>query len=101
MLGPHDLGGRDFGSIDRTDHKRSMRDQRVDAMQYTLRDRGYWSVDEVRRAIESLPNRDYLSFAYYQKWLAALRLLVIEKGLLSEAEIEGRIAQLRAQPTRR
>lgn len=101
MPGPHDLGGRDFGPIDRADHVRSLRDKRVDAMQYTLRDRGYWSVDEVRRAIESLPPRDYLSFTYYQKWLAALHLLTIEKGLFSEAEIEKRIADLRAQPTRR
>ncbi len=63
--------------------------------------RGYWSVDEMRRAIESLAPSDYLSFTYYQKWLAALHLLVKEKGVLSQIEIDRRVASLRAETNRR
>lgn len=80
MPGPHDLGGADFGPIKRDEHERSDREKRIDAMQYTLRDRGYWRVDEMRRAIESLPPQDYLTFTYYQKWLSALHMLVKRKG---------------------
>lgn len=96
MPGPHDLGGRDFGAIDRSDHIRSDWDNRVDAMQRLLRLTGLWSVDELRRAIESLAPEDYLSFSYYEKWISALRLLLVEKGVLDEAEIQARIAQLQA-----
>ena len=101
MPGPHDLGGADFGPIKRDDRERSDREKRIDAMQYTLRDRGYWCVDEVRRAIESLPPEDCLTFTYYQKWLSALHLLMREKGLLDQEMIDQRIAQLRAEANRR
>jgi len=101
MPGPHDLGGVDFGPISRDDRSRNAREKRVDAMQYAMRARGYWSVDEMRRAIESLAPSDYLSFTYYQKWLAALHLLVKEKGVLSQTEIDRRVASLRAETNRR
>jgi nitrile hydratase len=96
MPGPHDLGGADFGAVKRNDHHRSDADKRVDAMQYTLRAHGYWCVDEMRRAIESIPRDDYLNITYYQKWLAALYILVKEKNLLSQEEIDTRLALLRA-----
>lgn len=95
MPGPHDLGGKDFGPIDRDEHVRSDWDNRVDAMQRLLRVAGLWSVDELRRAIESLKPEDYLSFTYYQKWISALRLLLVEKGVLDEAEIGVRIEHLK------
>jgi hypothetical protein len=55
----------------------------------------------MRRAIESLPRQDYLSFTYYQKWLSALHLLVKEKGLLDQTAIEERMAHLRTTTSRR
>jgi hypothetical protein len=42
MPGPRDLGGANFGPIDR--------EKSIDAMQYTLRGPGYWCVDEMRRS---------------------------------------------------
>ena len=38
---------------------------------------------------------DYMAFSYYEKWIAAIRLLVVEKGLVSNEEIEARLAELR------
>jgi len=95
MPGPHDLGGVDFGPVDLREHERSDWDNRVDAMQRLLRVTGLWSVDELRRAIESLAPDDYLSFSYYQKWLSAIHLLLVEKGVLTQSEIEARMAALR------
>lgn len=95
MPGPHDIGGKDFGPVPRAEHVRSDWDNRVDAMQRLLRLQGLWSVDELRRAIESLPPEDYLSFTYYQKWLSAIRLLLTEKGVLDETAIAARVAALR------
>ncbi|MDA0367837.1 MAG: nitrile hydratase subunit beta [Proteobacteria bacterium] len=95
MPGPHDLGGRNFGPVNRAEHARSEWDNRVDAILKLMLDGRRFRVDELRRAIESLPERDYMTFSYYEKWLAAIRLLVVEKGLLSEQEIDGRLAALR------
>ena len=95
MPGPHDLGGKDFGPVKQSDHVRSEWDNRVDALLKLMLDGHRFRVDELRRAIESLPEREYMSFSYYQKWLAAIRILIVEKGFLSEDEISVRLDQLR------
>ena len=48
----------------------------------------------MRRAIESLPREDYVGLGYYERWLQAMRKLVVEKGLVSEADIEGKLRSL-------
>jgi nitrile hydratase subunit beta len=35
-----------------------------------------------RAAIESMPPAEYLAASYYERWLAALEVLVAEKGVL-------------------
>ncbi|MDE0882354.1 MAG: nitrile hydratase subunit beta [Myxococcota bacterium] len=95
MPRPHDLGGKDFGPVNQRDHVRSEWDNRVDAVLKLMLDGRRFRVDELRRAIESLTERDYMSFSYYQKWLAAIRILIVEKELLSEEEIGARLDQLR------
>lgn len=95
MPGPHDLGGKDFGPITRADHVRTTWDNRVDALLKLMLAGRHIRVDELRRGIESLPEDDYMSFSYYEKWMAAMRGLIVEKELLSESEIEARVAELR------
>lgn len=94
MPGPHDLGGKDFGPIKRADHERSSWDDRVDALLKLLLAERHIRVDELRRGIESLSENDYMAFSYYEKWMAAMRGLIVEKDLLNDAEIEARIAEL-------
>lgn len=93
------MGGKDFGPVDQRDHDRTEWDNRVDAVLKLMLDGRRFRVDELRRAIESLPERDYMSFSYYQKWLAAIRILIVEKGMLSEDEIAARLEQLRGKVT--
>ncbi|WP_274387035.1 SH3-like domain-containing protein [Streptosporangium sp. KLBMP 9127] len=35
-------------------------------------DRGVFTLDEFRHAVESLPPQQYLSLPYYERWLTAL-----------------------------
>jgi hypothetical protein len=49
----------------------------------------------MRRAIESNTEEDYKSMLYYDKWIRAVRDLVIEQQLLTAQEIEDRIEVLR------
>jgi nitrile hydratase len=39
----------------------------------------------------------YLDTSYYEHWLIGLQTLLVEKGLLDEAEIERRMAALAAE----
>jgi hypothetical protein len=54
---------------------------RVFALATVLRERGLFSGDELRDAIERLPPREYLGASYYERWLGAVEMLVAEKGL--------------------
>jgi hypothetical protein len=56
---------------------------RVYALAAVLRRRGVFNSDELRNAIERLPPDRYLAASYYERWLAAIEMLVQEKGVLS------------------
>lgn len=89
----HDLGGQpNADPIDRREHRLEDWERRIDALRGVLGDQGYLGVDELRRAIESLPPEQYRALSYYERWAAAVELLLIEKGLLTAAELDGRMA---------
>ena len=81
-------------------HERTFFDQRVDAMMRLLAhpEHGYYTVDAMRRAIEALPRDEYLGLGYYERWVRAIRLLVVEKGLLSEDEVNRKLTALPHTP---
>ena len=92
----HDRGGwPDDTPIDLTEHEYSDWERRVDAVHQVLGAQGIRTTDEMRRAIESLPAEQYESLSYYEKWTAALEILLIEKGILTAAEIDGKVGELR------
>lgn len=96
--GVHDLGGLPIDEpIDRSEHEPTFFEKRVDALMRLLYhpDRGVFRVDEMRRAIESLPKDDYFGLTYYERWVNVMRQLLVEKGVLSEVEIEERMAAIR------
>ena len=48
---------------------------------------GQWNLDMSRHSRERLPAQDYLTFSYYERWLAALTNLLVKHQLLSPAEL--------------
>jgi nitrile hydratase len=109
MNGMHDMGGmHGFGPIDRTEPSTVFHapwEGRVRSMMTLLMRRRLFNVDEMRRAIESLPPAQYLTYTYFERWLAALRMLLEEKGACTAGEIErarraGRREPERASPRR-
>jgi nitrile hydratase subunit beta len=48
---------------------------------------GAWTLDAYRHEIELIPPPDYLSFSYYQKWLAALGEIMVKTGVVTRAEL--------------
>ena len=92
----HDRGGwPDDTPIDRSEHEYSDWERRVDAVHQVLGQQGIRTTDEMRRAIESLPPERYEALSYYEKWTAALELILIEKGILTAEEIDAKTAELR------
>ena len=98
MTRPHDRGGWPTDEpIDRSDHQRLDWEVRMDALHQVLGRKGLRTTDEMRRAIESLDPELYESLSYYERWTAALEILMVEKGVLTSEEIDGKMAQLEQQ----
>ena len=94
-----DLGGLPAGRVDRDEHEPTMTERRIDAMMMLMRQkpRAFWGADENRRTIESLSPDFYEHSQYYERWVAAMRALLVEKGLLTEDEIEKKLNEVRAR----
>ena len=97
MSAVHDLGGQPAGPIDRGEHESTLFDQRVDAMIRLLThpSRAVFTVDAMRRSIESHSADEYFGLTYYEKWMHAIRRLTIEQGVISEADLARRLDDLR------
>lgn len=51
---------------------------------------------ELRRAIETMSLVEYEAAGYYERWVVATEKLLVEKGVLTRAEIDAKVAELGA-----
>ena len=94
MTGIHDLGGSPgAGPIDKSQHETEDWERLADAITVALDKKGLKTTDEHRRAIESLDPRLYKKLGYYERWIAATELLLVEKGVLTSEEIDEKAAE--------
>ncbi len=94
----HDVGGLDFGPIDRTEHDLALWEKRVDAMMILLYARkNLWTVDAMRRMIEDYGQQTYDSTEYYEKWARALRNLLVEQEVVTRAEVDAKMSEVAAR----
>lgn len=92
----HDLGGLPGGSIDKSQHEFAYWEKQVDALLVLLADRCQLiRVDELRRGIETLGEEAYNTLSYYERWIASITNILVEKGVLSREEIDARIQSIR------
>jgi hypothetical protein len=86
------MGGSPAGPIERDQHEVEDWERLADAISSALGAKGLYSTDEHRRAIESL--RNYRDLSYYERWVAATEILLVEKGILTGDEIGERMAEI-------
>ena len=91
--GVHDRGGwTGYTPIDRGEHELADWEVLTDALVGVLGKRGVMNVDELRRAIESMPPAAYEQASYYERWLFAIETILGEKGVLVPGELDARPA---------
>lgn len=95
MNGVHDMGGMtDFGPVTPEPNEPFFHadwERRVLGLVRNIVDRRYnW--DEFRFAIERLDPVVYLSSSYYERWLTAMERYLVEKGVVTEEELQERTA---------
>ena len=94
MDGIHDLGGKQgFGSVRYTHNASAFHtpwDVRANSLYVFAVRRGIFNMDEYRHAIERMDPRHYLAASYYERSLTSLATLLVEKGVVTHAELEQR-----------
>ncbi len=90
----HDRGGWPTEEpINQSERELMDWERRMDALHQVLGQKGLRSTDEMRRAIESLAPDAYESMSYYERWTAALEILLVEKGVLTPSEIDAQVSR--------
>jgi nitrile hydratase len=94
--GIHDLGGmHGFGPVDRDPHEPPFHgrwEAAVVAIMRATRGAGVYNIDEFRHAIERMPPARYLASTYFERWLDGILRLLDEKGVVTAAELDARMA---------
>lgn len=92
--GHHDIGGLPgAGEIDLTEHQLSDWELLADAVNQALGARGVKRTDEMRRAREEMDSDTYRDMNYYERWIASIETILIEKNILTKDEIDRRLAE--------
>ena len=92
----HDRGGwLNDDPIDPDEHEMEEWERQVDALNGVLGDKGLKNTDQLRRAIESLSQDQYESLSYYEKWTAAMEMLLVEQGVMTTEEIDAKFDELK------
>lgn len=93
------MGGLEAGPVERTEHDYAPWEKRVDAILRLLSSprRAVLQIDELRRGIEDLGPGAYDELSYYERWIAAISNLLIEKGVLTIDELGRKMAEVEAR----
>ena len=102
MARAHDIGGvKGLGPVEIERDEpvfHSEWERRVFGMTMATLGKGYFGVEHFRSGIEQIPILSYMKSSYYERWVATLERNLINAGVVTEDEIDGRAAELSRQP---
>lgn len=102
MQAASDLGGlRGLGPVVREENEPVFHaewERRIFGIANVLIGKGLFPVDELRHKIETIDASAYAGTAYYAHWNWGVERLVVEKGILTEDEIDARMREFGRHP---
>jgi nitrile hydratase subunit beta len=94
----HDLGGVDgFGPVPYEKEEPVFHqkwEEKVFAMYTVLLGQDVYNLDEFRYHIEHMDPVYYLDSSYYEHWLLAMEVLLVDKGFLRQEEYDAKLREL-------
>jgi nitrile hydratase subunit beta len=101
MDGIHDMGGmHGFGPVEREEDEPVFHEaweKRAFAISLLAADSVGFVDDQLRRSIERIPPRIYLTASYYELWMRSVEAILEEMGILTPAEIDRRVEELKRE----
>jgi nitrile hydratase len=93
MNGVHDMGGmHGFGAVNTDDTAQFHADweRLVFSMDKAIKAQKIVNIDQKRHAIERMGQAEYLRSKYFERWMAAIEIMLAEEGHLAPSELETR-----------
>jgi hypothetical protein len=94
---PNDLGGRPAEPLVISDHELLPWEKRCHALLDVLAERKIVNTEEKRRGVDDLGGEVYRELTYYEKWIVAAANVLMQKGMLTPAEIAAKLDELKAR----
>ena len=93
---PNDIGGQPADPLNLEWHDPAPWEKRLTALVASLgpSQRGVLRIDEFRRCREEIPKDVYLSLTYFELWTLGVAELLVEKKVLSHADIDARMVEI-------
>ena len=93
----HDMGGQDAGPVPMEGHDFALWEKRVDALMVLCGQKGLFTVDGLRRAIEDMGEDAFETMSYYERWIAAVNQNLVEGGVYTLEELGRRMEEIAAR----
>ena len=93
----HDLGGTPAGPVDRLEHDHALWEKRIDALRAIAAERGYFTVDGLRRVLEDMGEQAFETMTYYERWIAATTENMVEAGAFTIDELNAKMDEVRGR----
>ena len=99
MRGHHDMGGLPASAVEPSEHDYAHWEKRVDALMVLLSapERRLLRVDELRRNIEGLGPGAYDAMSYYERWIASITNVLLQRGVLTAEELGRKMEAVKAR----
>jgi hypothetical protein len=94
--GYHDIGGLESGPIELATTDMKPWEKLSTAISNSLgkAGRGFFVTDESRRAREQMGDPPYSDLGYFERATESMKIVLLEKGLLTEQELETRMKEI-------
>jgi hypothetical protein len=90
----HDMGGMGAGPITSDEHAAEPWAKMITSLAASMRDDDLMRIDELRRALEDLPE-DVYKQDYFERWSEAMINLLEEKGIWTRDEVMSKMQVLK------
>lgn len=99
MRGHHDMGGLSAERVVPSEHDYALWEKRVDALMKLLSppSNDLMSTDELRRNIEALGPDVYDAMSYYERWMAGMCNVLLQRGVITADELGHKMEEIAAR----
>jgi len=93
----HDMGGQPAGPVSPGEHDFALWEKRVDALMVLCGEKGLFTVDGLRRALEDMGEDAFETMSYYERWIAAVNQNLLEAGVYTVEDLGRRMDEVAAR----